>query len=222
MSTTGQRIREIRKNMGLTQKELGRKIGVSAATVTLWEKDKTLPSGDNGSKLVDILNVSWEALRQQDDAFHQMNELLNSHKNKTRANIDGRNPPLFDKNEAKNYLKDINFNPIFREIKTPIPDNLLTTKVFSVIEDSIGLAPEINPGDRISITPELPILIGTYSMFWVNEDILVGKIVMTPRGMYLEFNINKTGWESIPISSDNYIGRVIAIDPLWAIESRKP
>ncbi len=220
MDTTGQKIRQLRKNLGLTQKELGKNIGVSPATVTLWEKDQTLPSGDNGAKLVEILNVSWEELRGQGEFSRKVIELMSSHDNNTRPNVAGQNPPLFNKEEAKQYLKDMHYKPLETSCNTSIPTNLLSSKVFGIIEDANGLTPAINKGDRIFIKPELPILAGTYSMFWVSDSLVVGKITSTPGGMYLEFNLSTPGWESIPISNEDYIGRVIAIDPSWASESR--
>ncbi|MEY8241733.1 MAG: helix-turn-helix transcriptional regulator [Cycloclasticus sp.] len=220
MDTTGQKIRQLRKSLGLTQKELGKNIGVSPATVTLWEKDQTLPSGDNGAKLVEILNVSWDELRGHAEFSRQVTELMTSYRNKRRLNIPGKAPPLFDKEEAKNYLKDTHFKPLNVSYDTSIPTNLLSARVFGIIEDTNGLTPDINKGDRIFIKPELPILTGTYSMFWLSDQLVVGRVTSTPGGMFLEFNLSTPGWESIPISNEDYIGRVIAIDPSWACESR--
>ena len=41
--TTGQRIKEARKKAGLTQKELGEKLGVAYQTLAQWENDLRNP-----------------------------------------------------------------------------------------------------------------------------------------------------------------------------------
>lgn len=45
--TLGHRILRRRKDIGLPQRDLGKLLGVSHATISLWESDKTEPSGKN-------------------------------------------------------------------------------------------------------------------------------------------------------------------------------
>ncbi|MCU8012214.1 helix-turn-helix transcriptional regulator [Shewanella sp. SM74] len=61
MKTLGQRIREKRKDLGITQKALGALVGVSAVAVTQWEKDETAPKGANLFTLAKSLkcDLSW-------------------------------------------------------------------------------------------------------------------------------------------------------------------
>lgn len=56
--TVGEKIQFYRKNMGLSQEELGQKMLVSRQTVSLWEMDKTLPTVDNLIRLKEIFSVS--------------------------------------------------------------------------------------------------------------------------------------------------------------------
>lgn len=44
--TLGQRIQELRKNLGLSQEELGEKMGVSRQAISKWEGDQTIPELD--------------------------------------------------------------------------------------------------------------------------------------------------------------------------------
>lgn len=60
--TVGQRIQEHRKKNGLSQEELGQKLCLSRQTVSLWEKDQTLPSVDNLLLLRDIFGISVDEL----------------------------------------------------------------------------------------------------------------------------------------------------------------
>ena len=60
--TLGNKIQECRKALGLSQEELGQKLLVSRQTVSLWEKDQTLPSIDNLTRLKEIFGISVDEL----------------------------------------------------------------------------------------------------------------------------------------------------------------
>ena len=47
MKTTGEKIRESRTHLGLTQTELADKIGVTLRTITKYEKQGVMPRGVN-------------------------------------------------------------------------------------------------------------------------------------------------------------------------------
>lgn len=58
MKTTGEKIREGRANLGITQTELAEKIGVTLRTITKYEKQGVMPRGANLQKLAEVLGVS--------------------------------------------------------------------------------------------------------------------------------------------------------------------
>lgn len=57
-----QRLKELRLKKGLTQTELGEKVGVKQSTFTNWENGKREPSYENLVKLADLLEVSLDSL----------------------------------------------------------------------------------------------------------------------------------------------------------------
>ena len=57
-----QRLKESRLKKGLTQTELGEKVGVKQSTFTNWENGKREPSYENLVKLADLLEVSLDSL----------------------------------------------------------------------------------------------------------------------------------------------------------------
>lgn len=59
---TSSKIRQYRKELGLTQKELGEKIGVKHNTVSGYENGTTEPEQDLLFKIADALGVSINAL----------------------------------------------------------------------------------------------------------------------------------------------------------------
>ena len=58
ISTTGDRIRGLRKKIGLTQEALAAQIGVSRMTVISWEKGKFEPGRDNTKDLALVLGTT--------------------------------------------------------------------------------------------------------------------------------------------------------------------
>ena len=62
-----ERLKEARKNAGLTQKELAQKTGIAARTICTYERDK-LPGLEGTAKIADALSVSVDWLLGRSDA----------------------------------------------------------------------------------------------------------------------------------------------------------
>ena len=60
--TFGQRFARLRKNRGLTQEELGTKLGLSGQAVSKWENDLSMPDISLLVQLSEILGVSLDEL----------------------------------------------------------------------------------------------------------------------------------------------------------------
>ena len=72
--TVGEKIQKHRKDLSLSQEELGQKLLVSRQTISLWEKDQTVPTIDNLMRLSEIFEIS-------------VDEILNSENKKQNAEI---------------------------------------------------------------------------------------------------------------------------------------
>jgi len=74
--TIGEKIQKYRKQLGMSQEELGQKLLVSRQTISLWEKDQTVPTIDNLKLLKDIFNVSIdEMLSEKENTALNKNSL---------------------------------------------------------------------------------------------------------------------------------------------------
>ncbi|MBO2684963.1 S24 family peptidase [Shewanella algae] len=62
MKTLGERLKAYRKSSKLTQAELGKRVGVSGATISQWESGDTSPKGENLHKLARALSTSADLL----------------------------------------------------------------------------------------------------------------------------------------------------------------
>ena len=60
--TTGQRIKDARKKAGMTQKELGEKLGVSFQTIAQWENDLRNPKIETKQRIANALGITLETL----------------------------------------------------------------------------------------------------------------------------------------------------------------
>lgn len=71
--TAGEKIQMYRKQLDMSQEELGQKLLVSRQTISLWEKDQTVPTIDNLIRLREIFGVSvdeilgFENIEQNDE-----------------------------------------------------------------------------------------------------------------------------------------------------------
>ena len=73
--TIGEKIQFYRKQLGLSQEELGQKLLVSRQTISLWEKDQTLPTIDNLIRLKSVSGVSVDAIlstAENERAFQEL------------------------------------------------------------------------------------------------------------------------------------------------------
>lgn len=60
--TLGEKIKDLRNNIGLTQEQLASKLNVSRQAITKWESDKGMPDIENLKALSKLLNVSIDYL----------------------------------------------------------------------------------------------------------------------------------------------------------------
>ena len=70
--TVGEKIQKYRKDLDLSQEELGQKLLVSRQTISLWEKDQTVPTIDNLMRLSEIFEISV------DEMLHSENKEQNA------------------------------------------------------------------------------------------------------------------------------------------------
>ena len=136
--TLGEKIKEARKQSGLSQEQLAEKMSVSRSAIAKWETDKGLPDIDNLKALASFLNVSVDYLL---DDGERIDELV------TREAYDLTSYGKGSKKKKKD-----------RVIREKFPDaeiytllgNLKLTKSVKVIDNLLGFFTDAPFG-----TPEL-------------------------------------------------------------------
>lgn len=74
--TFGEKLKEARKEAGLSQEQLAEKLSVSRSAVAKWESDKGLPDVNNLKAAAQLLNISIDYLLDEDEklSFNETRE----------------------------------------------------------------------------------------------------------------------------------------------------
>ena len=78
ITTMGERIKELRKNAGMTQEELGNKIGVTAQAVSKWECG-SVPDTELIPKIADCFGISTDVLFGREYENYDVYNLMSKH-----------------------------------------------------------------------------------------------------------------------------------------------
>lgn len=70
--TLGEKLKETRKQAGISQEQLSEKLGVSRSAVAKWETDNGIPDIDNLKVLSKLLNVSIDYLLDDGEAIDEL------------------------------------------------------------------------------------------------------------------------------------------------------
>ena len=124
--TLGEKIKEARKQCGLSQEQLAEKMSVSRSAIAKWETDKGLPDIDNLKALAGFLNVSVDYLL---DDGERIDELV------TREAYDLASYGKGSKKKKKDRVIREKFPDV--EIHTLL-GNLKLTKSEKVIDNLLG------------------------------------------------------------------------------------
>jgi transcriptional regulator with XRE-family HTH domain len=76
--TIGEKIQQLRKANNLSQEDLAAQVGVSRQSISLWEKNQTVPSTDNLLAITSIFKITMDALLREDNELNQKHDGLNN------------------------------------------------------------------------------------------------------------------------------------------------
>lgn len=205
------RIKTRRKALKLTQLELGKMVGVTKATVSLWENETNTPNGANLQALASILQCTpeWILSGEDGDLVKEPASTYSAPPNKAVVF-------LIDKSRIGEFIDGslIGAKKANAEIATALNAG---PKTFAYIETSEGMMHRITPKDTIYIDPDgkiEPNSVGIF-LFKIGDDYQLGTLKSTPGGLILQFDSNEPGWGSIEVNKDDYIGRLVAYVPHW-------
>lgn len=149
MKTIGERIKECRKALKLTQAQVARKLNVSYVAVSQWERDDTTPSGKNLYNLANALGctTTW---------------LLYGMENTETAQPSAQTPliysvPLISAGQARMWLEDGEGWGFTREAGSHdlLTENVPSSRAFAISVDDESMEPEFRVGDKVIVDPDI-------------------------------------------------------------------
>lgn len=123
--TTGQRIKTARKKEGLTQKELGEKLGITYQTVAQWENDLRNPKRETLQRIAAALGVSaqdltddWGVVDKEDSEKVSIYEEGPDPKERIATALDKLN--ITGANKVADYAEDLTGIPRYTAPEPPV------------------------------------------------------------------------------------------------------
>ena len=114
----GEQIKKYRKKTGLTQKQLGEKLGISQQQIAQYENGKRVPKIDTLIKIANALNAKFSDLIPMNDTLEWISETIEENRIihaysaidiAIKDNLDKMNEPA--KKKVYNYTEDLIQNP---------------------------------------------------------------------------------------------------------------
>lgn len=145
MSTVGSRIKTLRKEKKLTQKQLGKLANVSDAAVVLWEKDVNIPKFENLQLVAPALGTTIDCI------LYGITD--------SGPNIDDYRPvtrmlPVLSYVQAGNWTNVQSVSQFDIEQWLPAPPTASKNSYYLIVR-GISNSPHFNDGDFICIDPDI-------------------------------------------------------------------
>lgn len=233
--TIGEKIRELREAKGLTQKQLGQKLGESKGTiVSNWEIGASRPDCERIIQLCSIFNISADELLGIKLDIHRFTSeewtratkvrmldehgktvvdyLINEEYARVLANGRKKNRPRLMYIDSYSYPVSAGVGSF---VETETPEKILVPEcseaeeadyVLTVKGDS--MEPEFHDGDKVYVVQQPAIDVGEIGIFIINDEAFIKKL---GKGELISLNAK---YKPIPLKKDDSIyccGKVIGI-----------
>lgn len=184
--TIGYRIRKARENKGLDQIKLSAKLDISVRTLQRWEKGEQVPDSNYLIRLANCTGVRAEwLLTGEGSMYMNFQPLLNKHRHRgdfASDTIDLISVPLFSTIPAGRSAA------LFHQEHTDrfvIVDNVNDSDAFALIVKGDSMAPKIEDGDIVIISPRLEVRSGDICVVRVNEEDVLKKVKIEDNYIHL-------------------------------------
>ncbi|WP_235687604.1 MULTISPECIES: LexA family protein [Aeromonas] len=156
MESVGDRIRRLRKSLGLTQVKLAQMLGIKAPSVVQWESDKTNLSGENLLNAAKLFGVTPDYILYGGEIEQS------AAPNMEMAQPDIHRIPVISYVQAgvwtaPNEIRECDGNMAY--ITTDLD---LGQRAFAIVIRGNSMEPEFTEGDLVLIDPDEPIHPGDF------------------------------------------------------------
>jgi len=178
-----ERLKQLRLQHGLTQKELAKVMGVSSSAVGMWEIGRNEPDYKTLKRLADFFKVSIDYLLGKTDDPTPPQKRLEDYP----WYVELRPIPVYNGASAG----DIGTFPDNREIVTWIMIPRKKPGKFGIIVHGDSMEPEIHDGDIVIVDPDLSIENGSKVVVIIDGEAFVKKIYFEDNAVILQSNNDK-------------------------------
>ena len=156
VESVGDRIRRLRKSLGLTQVKLAQMLGIKAPSVVQWESDKTNLSGENLLNAAKLFGVTPDYILYGGEIEQS------AAPNMEMAQPDTHRIPVISYVQAgvwtaPNEIRECDGNMAY--ITTDLE---LGTRAFAIVIRGNSMEPEFTEGDLVLIDPDEPLHPGDF------------------------------------------------------------
>ncbi|MBJ7536992.1 LexA family protein [Marinomonas transparens] len=156
MKTIADRILHRRKELQMSQRELGRRLNIAGATISLWESERNYPNGENLLKLAKALSTTPEWL-QHGQGVRESKNVYNVTPSPEQPSI--RKLPIISPFHAGDWDKSIDLYASVDKAEWEIASYSTSTNAFwlRVVGDSMAspLGLSITEGMLILVNPDV-------------------------------------------------------------------
>ena len=169
----GAKLKKCRKDMSLSQKEFGQKIGVAESTVSLYESNKRFPDADTLKKISALFEVSLDYLLG--------NEPAKAAQPKSKGR--GVRIPVLGRVVAGVPIDAVQEILAYEEIT---PEKAATGEYFALQVRGASMEPTLRDGDIVIVKKQPTVDSGDIAIVLVNgNDATVKEIKESPAGITL-------------------------------------
>lgn len=184
--SAGDRVRVRRKELKLTQKMLSAKVGVSHVAISQWEKDETVPRGENLLRLAEALGCAPAWIVDGEGQLF----------NFTLAAANFCSVPVISRAQAREWTADYLLQHPESDVEFIQSNMALSASAFALILQGSAMEPEFREGDCVIIEPAIFPLPGDFVVARHGEETLFLKY--RPRGL-----VNgEQQFELVPLNED--------------------
>ena len=156
MESVGERIRRLRKSLGLTQVKLAQMLGIKAPSVVQWESDKTNLSGENLLNAAKLFGVTPDYILYGGEIEQS------AAPNMEMAQPDIHRIPVISYVQAgvwtaPNEIRECDGNMAYITTDLDLGD-----RAFAIVIRGNSMEPEFTEGDLVLIDPDEPLHPGDF------------------------------------------------------------
>lgn len=164
-ATAGDRIRARRKEIQLTQKALAAKVGVSHVAISQWEKDETVPRGENLLRVAEALGCAPAYIVDGEGQVFQLSP----------APVDFYSVPVIGYGQAAHWTADEQLRQTLNNVEYVQSHMALSEAAFALMIKGKAMEPELREGDCAIFEPELAPLPGDVVVALCGDETRVAK-----------------------------------------------